>query len=324
MKKSFEGKGVDPQSEAWAKSTAGTRWLSGKMILLAQTPAHRLQTYIHPAYAACEYKQKLNLFSFGGLRLPVSFTVIAPPVSVDQQGFCGDIHTLIEDCRRRRGLFLLLNVGAEAAHLQSGVAVGKTLPSCVFANSFETFAEYLGALRSGYRRRIRIALAKGMPLTVKAIDNAAFDDALYQLYLQVHDRSAFPLERLTIEFFRQCGCRIDVFYLRDVPLAFVMYEISGQTLNFIFGGMEYANRDKYDLYYGMLLHLVKTGIESGVGQINFGQTAEVAKCRIGCHLEERMMIAFGGNPLTTLLLRLFAPLLQNKQEHVKGKVFKVE
>jgi hypothetical protein len=39
------------------------------------------------------------------------------------------------------------------------VAVGKTLPTCIFHNNFESFGHYLASLRSSYRRRINTALA---------------------------------------------------------------------------------------------------------------------------------------------------------------------
>ena len=105
-------------------------------------------------------------------------------------------------------------------------------------------------------------------------------------------------------------------------LAFVMYLVDGDCLNFIFGGMDYASRDEYDLYYNMLLHLVELGIMEGVKSINFGQTAESTKCRIGCALDERFMVALSGNPLIMFLLKKLAPLLENKSVPLDYNVFK--
>ena len=308
--------------DVWAKETSGAKWLSGNIIMLAQTPEHEIKTYTHPDYSACEYKLKLNVFSFGKLKLKVPFNVIAPPVSVDKSGFCGDLNSLIEDYKGRRGLFLMLNLKADKIDIKGKVAVGKTLPSCVFENKFKSFDEYLKALRSSYRRRIKIALDNGKKLQVKRIKGIDFNDELYGLYLQVFSKSDFPLEKLPVSFFQGCGCEIDVFYNENKPLAFVMYEKNGDNINFIFGGMDYASRDRYALYYNMLLHIVRTGIENEVKFINFGQTAEVTKCRIGCSLEDRFMLAFGGNGFLTYLLRVFAPLLQNNKKIIELNVFK--
>ncbi len=64
-------------------------------------------------------------------------------------------------------------------------------------------------------------------------------------------------------------------------------------------GMDYAKRDEFDLYYNMLLQLVAIKLEHRVDFIKFGHTGEDAKCLIGCDLDERHMIAFSNNALTT-------------------------
>ena len=322
MKKKFSGEEVSPTSDIWADNIHSAKWLSGRVIELAQTVEHEMKTYVHPDYSACEYKMKLNIFTFGKLKLNIAFTVIAPPASVDKSGYCGDLNALIEDYKSRKGLFLILNLKADEVNIQTKAAVGKTLPSCIFKNEFESFDAYLSALRSNYRRRIKIALQKAKDLQVKKIENADFDEEIYKLYLQVLGRSDFPLEKLPIKFFQNSNCEIDVFYNKNIPLAFVMYESDNDNMSFIFGGMDYANRDKYNLYYNMLLHIAREGIGRKAGFINFGQTAEITKCRIGCKLEDRFMIAFGGNGLLTYLLNMFAPFLQNNKMFGECNVFR--
>ncbi|MFA5561817.1 MAG: hypothetical protein WDA00_04175 [Eubacteriales bacterium] len=324
MKQRFEAQAVPPDSQLWLEGTRDHRWLSGDVVRLAHTPEHPCTTYVHPAYAACEYPLKLNLFSFGKCRLHLPFTVVAPPISVDRAGFSGNLDALLCDYRRRRGLFLLLNLREEDLPAPGRVAVGNTLPGCVFENRFDSFAHYLSALRSHYRRRIKLACERGGALQVRPVPPGAFDQPLYQLYLQVLSRSDFPLETLPLRFFQQCGCHIDAFYHQDRPLAFVMYDIDTKDnqLDFLFGGMSYPHRDIFDLYQNMLLHLLAVGIRRQVRRINLGQTAETTKCRMGCILEPRYMIAFGGNRPATALLRLFAPLLQNNQKIIEHHVFK--
>ena len=322
MKKKFKAYEVSPLSVEWARNTEYAKWLSGGTIVLAGTDEHEIKTFVHPDYFACEYRIKLNIFSFGRLKFNIPFTVIAPPVSVDEKGFGGDLNALIKDYKSRKGLFLILNLRKGETNIRTRAAVGKTLPNCAIENKFESFDDYLNALRSNYRRRIKIALAKGAGLKVKTIENADFGEELYSLYLQVLDRSAFPLETLPINFFQNCGCKIDAFYNGNIPIAFVMSEKYTDNMGFIFGGMDYKSRDKYDLYYNMLLHVVKAGIENKVKLISFGQTAEIPKCRIGCNLDERFMIAFSGSGLLTYILSVFAPLLQNNKEINEVRVFK--
>lgn len=322
MKKNFKGMIISSKSDEWHVKSAGAKWMSGSIISIATTLDHKIKTYIHAEYASCEYMKKLNVFSFGRLMLNIPFTVIAPPVSIDKSGFCGNVNSLIADYKCRKGLFLMLNLKAVEVDIKSKVAIGKTLPSCIFKNRFKDFDSYLKALRSNYRRRIKIAIEKGDNLKINSIKNCDFDDKLYNLYLQVLEHSDFPLEKLPITFFQNCGCNIDVFNIDSKPMAFVMYEEDSKDMNFIFGGMDYSFRDKYDLYYNMLIYLIKIGIEHEVKLINLGQTAESTKCRIGCTLEERYMVAFSGNRFLNNMLCTFAPLLENNSKKCEYNVFK--
>ncbi len=100
-----------------------------------------------------------------------------------------------------------------------------------------------------------------------------------------------------------------------------MYTINNDVMSFVFGGMNYQYRDEYDLYYNMLLHMLKIGIKNQVKVIDLGQTAENTKCRLGCELEERYMAAFSRNRLISTLLCRFAPLLAYDQEQIHYNVF---
>jgi hypothetical protein len=101
-----------------------------------------------------------------------------------------------------------------------------------------------------------------------------------------------------------------------------MYYIDDGFMSFVLGGMNYNFRDVFDLYYNMLLHMLMIGIDNKVNAIDFGQTAEKTKCRLGCEIDERYMAAFSGNRFITKLLCRFAPLLEYNQEIIKNNVFK--
>ncbi|NLL07218.1 MAG: hypothetical protein GX270_15875 [Clostridiaceae bacterium] len=324
MKRKFEGKEISLPSKEWDEKVSMSRWLSSDVILSALTKEHKVKAVIHPFYCACEYRIKLNLFTFGKIKVKLPFTVIAPPASVDCKGYTGDVQVLIDDYKKKKGLFLLLNLEKEDTLniSENCAAIGKTLPSCVFLNSFEKFEDYLTKLRSSYRRRVKIALEKGQNLKVKKIDNMDFDNEIYELYLQVLKQSQFPLETLPITFFQLSNCNIDVFYYENKPVAFVMYYIDDGFMSFVLGGMNYNFRDVFDLYYNMLLHMLMIGIDNKVNAIDFGQTTEKTKCRLGCEIDERYMAAFSGNRFITKLLCRFAHLLEYNQEIIKNNVFK--
>lgn len=324
MKRKFEGIEISLPDKEWDEKVSTNCWLSSDIILSALTKEHKVKAVIHPFYCACEYRIKLNLFTFGKIKVQLPFTVIAPPASVDCKGYTGDVQVMIDDYKKKKGLFLILNLEKEDTQkmFENRAAVGRTLPSCVFLNSFENFENYLTKLRSSYRRRVNTALEKGRNLKVKKIDNIDFNNEIYELYLQVLKHSQFPLETLPVTFFQSSNCNIDVFYSENKPVAFVMYCTNNSFMSFVLGGMNYKLRDDYDLYYNMLLHILKIGLDNKVNTIDFGQTAENTKCRLGCEIEERYMVAFSGNKFITKLLCHFAPLLENNQEIIKNNVFK--
>jgi len=320
MKKSFEGKIHLDVPDDWDTLAKKTPLPASTLETLKTASGTVFHCVVHPEYVCTEYNMKLNLFTFGRLRLNIPFTVIAPPVSIDRRGFAGDFAALVGDYQKRRGLFLALNL--ERQPEIHGVAAAQTLSACIFHNRFASFDEYLSALRSGYRRRLLQALEKGNALTVRRVEPADFSGEMHALYLNVLKRSDYPLETLGMEFFQRLDGEIYAFYENERPLAFTALQYGSDTLDFVFGGMDYNRRDEFDLYYNMLLHILRLGIEKGVRAINFGQTAEHSKLRVGCVLSERYMAAFSGNRLLNRLLLLGCPFLGYAKPEAVYRCFK--
>jgi hypothetical protein len=324
MKKVFEGVIGHEVPEGWddawdamrndaredAQNDAGNPWMKVDVLRgLAGSGDSGVTFVMHDAYQCCEYPQRLNILTFRRWKLSLPFRVIGLPASLSGSGYRGDLAALIRDYRNRRGLFLLLNL-ERTDGIPPDVVSGHTLPTCIFDNTFETFDQYLATLRSSYRRRVRTALARGKDLEVRAIPGNAFTPEMYRLYRAVHSRSDYPLETLDIDFFQRFDASIHALYDGDVPLAFVMTRRFGDRLYFLFGGMDYAERDRFDLYYNMLLTIVRIGIDTRVASIDFGQTAEGVKTRIGCRIQPKYLCAFSSNRLIHGLFRIFRASLE--------------
>jgi ubiquinone biosynthesis protein Coq4 len=147
-------------------------------------------------------------------------------------------------------------------------------------------------------------------LQIKKIEPKNFDERHYALYLNVLRRSKYPLETLGIDFFKNFDAEIYEFYLNDNnPIAFVQIKQIEDILYFVFGGMDYSSRDELDLYYNMLLYILQIGLERGVRLIDFGQTAESAKMRLGCKLSKKFMYARSSNGILNFGLKVFAGML---------------
>ena len=156
------------------------------------------------------YEIKLNLFNFRAL-LPVKAKaqIIGLPISVSQRGYYGNLYSLIEIIKKRKGLKIILNADEEI------IKNSRTLSTFVFENSFETFDNYLNKLRSSYRRRINKALTQRNNLIIKRIQNRDFSEKHYKLYLSIMNRTDNPLETLPIEFFQNYETEIYEFISKD-------------------------------------------------------------------------------------------------------------
>lgn len=105
MKKKFEGMEISLPNNEWDEKVYANRWLSSNIILSALTKEHKVKAVIHPSYCACEYKMKLNLFTFGKIKVQLPFIVIAPPASVDCKGYIGNVQEMIDDYKKKKVCF---------------------------------------------------------------------------------------------------------------------------------------------------------------------------------------------------------------------------
>ncbi len=295
---------------------------------------HKVNVVNNKQYIYCNYKTKINIFTFGKFKLNLPFTVIAPPISIDDVGFNGDINVLIKDLKNTFNLtmYLFLNLNNEHIEMLADKKIGfsYTLSSCIFENinpetlqKFSDFDEYKYVLRSQYRRRLNIALTKGKDLIINKINNNDFDENLYSLYLQVlNHNEKYKLETLPINFFKNSECEIYTFKINNNNLAFVMLNHTEQCTYFIFGGIDYKFRDEYDLYYNMLIFVLNKGIEKKSNIINFGQTAEDTKCRLGCQQSSRYIICFSSNPILNYIIQKAQTKLGNKIQNMHFNVYR--
>lgn len=320
--KDFEGKIIIHNEDIprdWDEKVRGSIGLSREILNAALSSDTPYNLFYHEKYCLCENRSRLNILTFGKAQLWIRLRVISSPISMDDEGYCGDIMALLNDFRARKGLFLMLNLKSLNnidEKILKKFPWGKTLPTAIFKNRFTDFEDYIQSLRSPYRRRVKLALERGRELEWERIAPLDFDDRLYELYVNVLENSDYPLERLGKEFFQNSGGEIYRLYpkgkenSKESSLGFIMIKENGDELKFIFGGMDYSQRDKYDIYYNMLLKILKIGIERSYKTINLGQTAESSKCRLGCVLEDRYMLFFSSNKIVSSLMKVFSKLLE--------------
>jgi hypothetical protein len=276
---------------------------------------------------AVVYSLALNIFTFARLRYPIQMTIVGIPASVSATGIFGksDYAELLKDhiCAVEKGFILFLNL--EEKPLKGKHASGKTLPSIIIENTFTNWHDYLNGLRAPYRRRLLHIRQKEKNLELKKMKCDAFNLEMYQLYMQVYNRSKDKLEKLSQDFFKKLptAYSLTACYFKEKLLGWNISLHIGDTFYFFMGGVDYEMNRTYNTYFLLLTDLVKDGIEKKANFIELGQTAEIPKMRLGGQVSERYMEAHHSNRIFNGLLKIFSPLLEYNRKLEMGKVFKV-
>ena len=264
------------------------------------------------------YKNKMNVFTFGKLKLILNINVIGYPCSLSNSGYITNNEGMLFDyIKTIKGAKLILNVNKKEKI--KNMTVGETLPTCILDINYKSINEYLNSLRSSYRRRINIAINKCKDINIKEIKT--FTNEIYQLYLNTYNKSNYKLEKLEKGFFDKIDETKIVFYKNNEPLGFVLINKIDNKLTFMLCGMNYKY-DTTDLYYYMLYNIIKYAIENKCNSIDFGQTSEETKMKFGAILEERYFYAHHSNIILNNLVKIGKSLLEYKYKFPKYKVFK--
>ncbi|ABR49616.1 hypothetical protein Amet_3488 [Alkaliphilus metalliredigens QYMF] len=275
--------------------------------------------------ALVSYELKLDLFTFSrrlSWRIPVN--MIGVPMSVSSCGYAikeeGHREDLVQYITTLRGFYIMLN---SQDHFK--FPKGHTLPTYQMQIKWSTFHEYLLDMRSHYRYRIKKAMKRFETVVVAELeDQSLFDEELYSLYEAVYENSKEKLEKLPIEFFRDFPSKIITFTANEETIGFVQLVVRQESLLFIFGGFKHSLNHKYDLYMNMLLYIVDYGIKNGFQSIDFGQTAEETKTKIGAIPHEKRMYLHHHNPVVKRILHRLAPKFSYGQYRVTHHIFKGE
>ena len=265
------------------------------------------------------YKHRLNILNFKNLfPLKLNVEIIGFPISISHKGYFGDEDKVKRIVEERKGLKIILN---SDQGFENG---GMTLSSFIFYNKFENFNDYINSLRSQYRRRLKIALNHREKLSIKKINRKDFNKKHYELYISIMNRAENPLEILPINFFQEYQAEIYEFLDIDTKkiLGFIQVKEINKKLLFLFGGFKKEDNREYDLYYNMLLKIVEIGIEKNIKVIEFGQTAEESKLKIGCKEKKKYLYIHHSNLLINKFIQMLVPFFSYKPYTIKHNVFK--
>lgn len=277
-------------------------------------------------YELCEdcliisYNLKINLLNFKNLfPLNANVQITGMPLSVSKKGYFGNLDSVIRVINKRKGLKILLN-----SNQSKDKGWGRTLSSFVFENYFDSFDDYLNSLRSAYRRRINKALKNREKMVIRKLKGEDFNQNHYQLYLSIMKRTDNPLETLTMSFFKEYDGELYEFKDKQTGeiVGFIQLKEINSILYFLFGGFRKEDNEYYDIYYNMLLKIIEVGIEKRVKIIEFGQTSEECKLKIGCREVPKYMYVHHSNRVLNFLLEKLVIIFSYKPYNINHHVFK--
>jgi hypothetical protein len=158
--------------------------------------------------------------------------------------------------------------------LQCGFARAPSMPMTMLDIGYDSFDAYMiKALKSSTRKKLRKnldATAGVSDIRMSVTDDAtSFVDEIYPLYLQVFERSNMQFEKLTKDFFRQLGQRMNdkvrFFAWRrgNMLVAFSLCMVQGDSLYAEYVGFDYAVALDLHLYHYVVRDMISWGISRG-------------------------------------------------------------
>ena len=272
------------------------------------------------------YTLKLNILTFSNIPSPFQVQVIGLPVSVATPPIIGDPdefeYFLDEIIKREPGIILGINFTED--YLTDKVLNLRTLPTIILKLPNHSEAGYENSLRHPYRRRLHLIRKKFSQISSRETDCSAFTSEHYSLYLQIMKKTTTKLETLKFGVFKYLppNFRLTTYYSGEKMICWNIVCRDSGVLFFFFGGMNYPYRDQFHAYHNNLLGIVSFAMKHHYSEIDFGQTAEIAKTRLGGTLSERRMFFYHKNRLVHGILWLFKNLINYSKIHETPTVFK--
>ncbi len=278
--------------------------------------------------ATVVYTLRINIFTFANIPSPLSLQVIGLPVSVASPPIIGDSsefeYFLAELIKSEPGIILGINFLED--YLQGKVLNLRTLPTITLEQKSESIATYENSLRHAYRRRIHKIREKFTDVSSVTTSCSFFSEEHYALYLEIIRHTTTKLETLSLDSFKflPSNFLLTTYTVSGKILCWNIVCMDENVLFFYFGGMDYSLRDLYQAYNNNLLGILETAIGLKYSMVDFGQTAEIAKTRLGGKLSERRMFLYHRNSLVLGLLKLSRKLISYSTITENSHVFSVK
>lgn len=183
-------------------------------------------------------------------------------------------------------------------------------------SNWNGFEDYMQAISSKYRTRIKKAFKCGKPLEKKVLtldQIRANKGHMYELYKKVMDTAKFNMvvlnENYIVKLKENLGDLLTVtgYYLEGEMVGYRTNILSYNELEAHFLGYDQSHNYNYKLYMNMLIDSLRQGVDSQVDRIVFARTAMEIKSTIGAVPEELYCYIRANNKMMNSIM---APLLE--------------
>jgi predicted N-acyltransferase len=202
--------------------------------------------------------------------------------------------------------------------LQCGFVRAPSMPMTILDIRYDSFDAYMTkALKSSTRKKLRKnldATASVSDIHLSVTDDAtSFVDEIYPLYLQVFERSRMRFEKLTKNFFRQLGQRMNdkvrFFAWRrgNVLVAFSLCMVQGDSLYAEYVGFDYTVALDLHLYHYVVRDMISWGISRGYKWFRSSGLNYDPKLHMGHRLDPIDLYVRHTSTLANAIFRLALP-----------------
>ncbi|CAM1348058.1 GNAT family N-acetyltransferase [Tenacibaculum ascidiaceicola] len=186
-------------------------------------------------------------------------------------------------------------------------------------SNWNTFDDYLSALKTKYRVKARKALKMSTGLQTEEITIESLKQLLPEmalLYKNVSNKASFNLGYFNIETYMclkenlKDDYVIKVYWLGDKLVGFLSGMVNQNSLDAHFVGIDYTVNRTYAIYQRMLYDYISLAIDNNIKTINFGRTASEIKSSVGAVPQDLTIYLRHRKSIPNRILSLFLNRIQ--------------
>jgi predicted N-acyltransferase len=204
-------------------------------------------------------------------------------------------------------------------------------PNMILKLPYSSFDEYLAAMSTKYRTRVKRAIKKLDGIQKVELSEADVErelSTIYSLYRDIAKNAGFNMvdlnetyllglkQRMVNQF------RVFAYYHQDRLVAFYSTIQNHQELEAHFLGFDKALNHDYQLYLNILYDIVRIGIDSRCEEIVFARTALEIKSSVGATAHELWCYLRHQNPIANKFAGTILDYLKPVEEWVPRHPFK--